>query len=81
MKAHKLKTWPEYFEPIETGEKTFEVRFNDRNFKVGDRLDLQEWIPKTKRYTGRWAVRYVTYILPGGSMGIEEGNVIMGLKL
>lgn len=30
---HYLKIKPEYFRAIQKGEKTFEVRFNDRNFQ------------------------------------------------
>ena len=43
---HQLKTWPEYFKAVAAGTKTFEVRENDRNFKVGDVLELREWIPE-----------------------------------
>ena len=33
---HDLKISPKYYRDIESNEKTFEVRFNDRDFKVGD---------------------------------------------
>lgn len=35
---HELKTLPEYFELVRKGIKNFEVRKNDRDFKVGDML-------------------------------------------
>jgi len=54
---HELKTWPEYFEEILTGKKTFEVRKNDRDYKVGDTLILKEFkligIDDKLNYTGR----------------------------
>lgn len=37
---HQLKTESKYFDQIRYGHKTFEVRKNDRNFKVGDYLGL-----------------------------------------
>ncbi|WP_326925039.1 DUF3850 domain-containing protein [Bacillus haynesii] len=45
-----------------TGEKTFEIRKNDRGFKVGDLLELYEYIPEKDEYTGRVMVREVTYM-------------------
>lgn len=41
--VHELKTWPYYFEEVWNGTKTFEVRKNDRDFRVGDTLILQEY--------------------------------------
>lgn len=39
---HALKTEPTYFGDIIDGKKAFEIRENDRNFKVGDYLALNE---------------------------------------
>ena len=72
MTTHQLKTWPDYFEAIARNEKTFEVRKNDRDFKVGDRLLLQEWCPRADGFTGRVAYREVDYILHGGAFGIDS---------
>lgn len=77
---HELKTWPEYFESILSGDKTFEVRKNDRDFKVGDIISLKEWNPATGIYTGRESQRRISYILTGGQFGIEERYVVMGLS-
>lgn len=78
--VHNLKTWPEYFDAIYSGEKTFEVRKNDRNFQKGDVLILEEWDNKRKLYTGEQIQANVTYILQGGQFGIEEGFCVMGLE-
>lgn len=43
MIVHELKTWVSYFRPLWDGEKTFEIRFDDRGFQRGDLLDLREW--------------------------------------
>lgn len=44
-RKHELKTLTEFFPPLIRGEKTFEIRVNDRDYKVGDVLHLREWIP------------------------------------
>jgi hypothetical protein len=31
MMVHTLKTWPDFFEPLFSGIKTFELRINDRH--------------------------------------------------
>src|SRR3954470_11426726 len=40
---HELKCWPEFYKALVSGEKTFELRKNDRGFRVGDVLWLREW--------------------------------------
>ena len=40
---HELKIKPEYYRAVEKGDKTFEVRFNDRNYHKYDILHLREW--------------------------------------
>lgn len=78
MKAHQLKTWPQYFEEIFTGKKSFEVRINDRDFKIGDRLDFMEWNPEQEIYTGRHCHREISYILKSPNPFIElRNNVII----
>jgi len=77
---HVLKTWPAYFKEVLIGRKTFEVRRDDREFQVGDTLRLVEWSQQTG-HTGRALDRRVTYVLPGGEFGIEEGYVVMGIGL
>jgi len=44
---HELKVWPEYFEPVAGGWKRFELRKDDRGFKVGDAVVLKEWDPES----------------------------------
>lgn len=73
---HYLKILPEYYRAIERGQKNFEVRFNDRNFKVWDVLHLQECI--NGEYTGRKILADVSYIL-GDPAYCKEGYVIMAL--
>ena len=77
---HRLKTWPEFYQAVKSGKKTFEVRKHDRYFKIGDLLCLQEWEPTTGKYTGQKRYVEITYILVGGQFGIEEGYCVMGFR-
>ncbi len=79
MEKHNLKTWIEYFTQVWDGKKNFEVRKNDRNFKVGDTLILREWDNVENNYTGRYMYRKIKYILNGGQFGIEEGYVVISI--
>lgn len=77
-RMHELKCWPVYFKPVLDGTKPFEIRENDRDFKVGDVLHLREWDYGGRgSYTGRETHRRVTYI----TAWAQEGNhVVMGLE-
>jgi|ERR1700730_159563 Domain of unknown function (DUF3850) len=60
---HTLKCWPQSFEAILAGEKTHDLRrADDRNFRVGDVVQLNEFNPASKRYTGRRLKVKITYI-------------------
>lgn len=63
MTIIKKKTWPEIFELIKSGKKRFDVRAADFEVKKGDTLILEEWEPKTKKYTGRKIEKKVGYVL------------------
>jgi len=78
MKTHDLKILPEFYQAVKKGEKTFEVRKNDRDFKKYDVIILREW--DGKNYTGKWIAKKIGYVLPGGQFGVEEGYVVLGLK-
>lgn len=81
---HELKISPEYFDAVESGVKPFEVRKNDREFKVGDTLHLREYngtmSPYSEApYTGRETSKTITYILNNVEYCLA-GYVILGLK-
>lgn len=65
MSTHELKTWPEPYEAIVRGIKTFELRRNDRGFAVGDVLTLHEYDPEAGEYTGRYGSWKVSYMIDG----------------
>ena len=66
---HVKKVWPEYFQKILDGKKTFELRLADWECKEGDILVLREWDPETREYTGREIKKEVTYV--GKTKGIH----------
>ena len=63
MRKIEKKAWPELFEKVRTGEKTFDLRLDDFRCKVGDILVLREWDPKEKKYTGRVLEKKITFVL------------------
>ncbi len=80
--THALKIWPEYYKDIVSEKKNFEIRVDDRPFKVGDTLLLQEYDRNTNLYTGRECKRIISYILNGHDIkfGLWEGYCIIGFK-
>ena len=83
---HKLKTDTEVFQAIVDGRRTFEIRFNDRNFKVGDELVLLETIytleeqiknGKPLLFSGNELRKTVSYVSSG--YGLQDGWVILGI--
>lgn len=76
---HDLKIAPAYFDAVADGSKPFEVRFNDRNYKVGDVLLLREYVEEQGHYTGRTLERLVTYVLDNKNF-CKEDLVILGLR-
>lgn len=80
MPTHELKTWPELYDVVVTGRKSFEARRDDRGFAEGDVLHLREYDPGRGGYTGRHTERFVNYVLHGPAFGIEEGHVVMAVS-
>ena len=79
MKTHELKILPQYFEAIQSKDKCFEIRKDDRAFAVGDKLILKEY--SNGEYTGRTCERFVQYIHHGtGEFGLAEGYCVLGLS-
>ncbi|MDW5300680.1 MAG: DUF3850 domain-containing protein [Sedimentibacter sp.] len=71
---HELKILPEYYDLIEKKIKNFEVRYNDRNFNIGDILYLEEF--NLNGYTGRKLIREIKYILNDDNY-CKKGFVIL----
>lgn len=60
---HVLKCWPQFFDAISAGKKTHDLRrADDRDFRVGDVVQLNEFDPTSQQYTGRRLRVRITYI-------------------
>lgn len=78
---HELKIKPQYYEDIKIGLKPFEIRKNDRDFKLGDILILNEYSLDDSgagTYSGRALTVRVTYLLNDQEY-CKEGYVILGI--
>lgn len=90
MRRIEKKAWPEYFEKVLDGSKTYELRLNDFEIEPGDILILKEWNPETKEYTGREIEKTVGYVGPETIEGLtrywshkeieEKGIQVISLK-
>ena len=76
---HELKIYPQYFEDVISGKKKFEIRKNDRKYRVGDILIVKEW--DNIKYSGREARAEVIYLIDDKFVGIQPGYVVMGISL
>jgi len=86
--THELKTDHHPFEAIRMGYKNFEIRWDDRGFKMDDLLILREWIPIDQAapgkaggdYTGRSIHATVTYILRAPKYGLTGKWCVMSIN-
>lgn len=76
-RRHRLKLAKMFFDAVETGKKSFELQKNDRNYQIGDTLELHEMSDGEE--TGRVTEKQVIYVLEGFK-GLEEGYCILGLS-
>lgn len=76
---HELKIHPEYYNQILLGLKKVEIRLNDRNYQENDLLILNEFDPKTERYTGSQLKRKVDFIIRDVA-GLDPDYVIMQIS-
>jgi hypothetical protein len=90
MAHHTCRSWCHLFEPILTGAKTHDLRIDDRNYQVGDVLQLQEYDITSGSYTGRELNALVTYITGRGegqhpcafsSAVLHRDYVILSIKV
>ena len=79
--THNLKTLPKYFKAAISGAKTFEVRKDDRDFQVGDILQLQKY--DNGQYLKDIFKTKITYVLGRNDdekQFVKTGYVILGME-
>lgn len=90
MVEHVLKTLPRYFDAIWRGERTFDIRRNDRAYQVGDVLilvqhtgsysDCQDLVGCLKFNTHPHTTMRctVSYVFSGDPSLLDLGGVVPG---
>lgn len=75
-KEHVLKIRPEFLQSLLVGQKTCEVRFNDRDYQAGDFLVFEEEEPYMRYYFR------ITHVLNHDQFpdGIKEGYVVLSIS-
>ena len=77
-KCHEIKIAVMYYDDVASGRKRFELRKNDRGYKVGDALKMLEF--KDGKFTGRTIDAEIVYMLEEYT-GLQEDYCILGIEL
>lgn len=84
MKFHTLKCEARYFEALERGDKTCELRKNDRDFQTGDIILLEYvWPTDLEGPTCDYKpiLFRITHVLTDAEQyGLAKGHAILSLK-
>lgn len=80
--THRLKTVNPFFTESWEERKPFELRYNDRNYQVGDFVMLYEYGKETNPFSGRIVTGVISYVLHATQFpdGLREGYVVFGLQ-
>lgn len=79
---HKLKIKAEYVFAVWSGRKTFEIRKNDRDYKVGDTIVFQVLDENNTDVTETFDMpKYViSYIFNGGKYGLDKDYCVFSIR-
>lgn len=77
-RTHYIRLAATYYDDVKAGVKTFELRKNDRDYRTGDILEMNEFADG--RNTGRVIRCRVTYMLEEYT-GLTDGYCILGIKV
>lgn len=79
MTTHELKIKSEYFMDVVKNIKKAEIRYNDRNYQVGDLLILHE-IDDHDNYNGNHCSVIVSHILDNAQY-LRDGYVMLSIAV
>ena len=82
--THEIKLNKEFIRPVYSGEKNFEIRFNDRGYQKSDLIKFRIWLNEVDpddldmaRELMKRTYR-ITYVING--WGIKNGYVVFGIE-
>lgn len=75
--THCLKIKPHYYDRIASGDKTSEVRFNDRDFQTGDLIQFQ--YDGENDYYCDTSTYLITHVLHFPE-GLKDGYVVLSIR-
>ena len=80
MKIHRLKIMKDFADAVIGGEKTFEIRKNDRGYQKGDIIifDVRDDMMCQLKHPLNLMTYEITYVLNG--WGLENGYVALAIK-
>lgn len=80
MRVHNLKILNDFAEAVLMGDKTFEIRENDRGYQKGDYIRFQaiEKNGTPNRHCINDKLYLITFVMNG--WGIKNGYVVLGIK-
>lgn len=90
MTTHTVKCESQYFQKMLSGEMTFQIRKNDRDYQKGDTLVLLEYDPKERCYVTSSTLSSharnanvitfkITSVFTGHGFGLEPGYCVLSL--
>lgn len=81
MRTHKIKILKDFADAVLSGDKTFEIRENDRGYQKGDHIRFKVLDDGRFKNDGHEinSLEYeITYVLSG--WGLKNGYVALGIR-
>lgn len=77
--THEIKLQKEFADAVLNGDKCFEIRYNDRGYQKGDKVQFIVMDGSIRMYHELDKKTYeITYVING--WGLENGYVVFGIR-